>query len=309
MTNIYDQSARFAVKLDAAGFLGWLLPGLPGGFHFSRWLETQNTPYPGEPDRRCDTVAELIDAEGLRPPWALVVELQTRPDSGLPDRLLEYLARLRRELRHGPHGRDRYLMGAAVVYLTGSPAGPALDMTLPGQADVQLIWRGRRVAMEDEDAIAALTAIGENRVSRALLPWVPLMRGGGDAATVAEWKRLAGGETVEERRRILGGLAVIFADLAESGAVWRQALEDWHVELGPVMREYWDSAFTKGRDQGLAEGHRTALLRILQRRFPATPADLLDKVCAETSAEQLSRWLDAALAAATVEELQAAMRG
>ena len=106
--SIYDQAARYAAKLDPDAFLHWLLSGVAPGWKFASWLDTQTIPFPGESDRRCDTVARLEHADGLAPPWAVVVELQTRNDPALPDRLLEYLVRLRAELRHGPHGRDRY---------------------------------------------------------------------------------------------------------------------------------------------------------------------------------------------------------
>lgn len=115
----YDQAARYAVKLEPKDLFAWLLPG--ADLAFARWLDTQTIPWPGEPDRRCDTVAELVPAGGLGPPWVVVLELQTRPGPDLPERLLEYLARLRREHRHGPHGQDKYPMGAAVMNLTGCP--------------------------------------------------------------------------------------------------------------------------------------------------------------------------------------------
>lgn len=60
----FDQAARFAVKIDPAGFLHWLLPGLDPDLLFTRWLETQTIPFPGQPDRRCDTVAELTHQSG-----------------------------------------------------------------------------------------------------------------------------------------------------------------------------------------------------------------------------------------------------
>ncbi len=59
--NAFDQSARFAVKADPAGFFGWLVPGLPGGLGFRGWLDTRTLPFPGEPDRISDTVAELFE--------------------------------------------------------------------------------------------------------------------------------------------------------------------------------------------------------------------------------------------------------
>src|SRR5689334_5670818 len=109
---MFDQAARFLIKLDPGGFLHWLIASLQGVLLFSRWRDTQTIPFPGEPDRRCDTVAELSSAEGTGPPWLLVLELQTRPDPDIAERLLEYLASLRRQVRHGPHGHDKYPVAA-----------------------------------------------------------------------------------------------------------------------------------------------------------------------------------------------------
>jgi hypothetical protein len=48
-----------------------------------------------------------------------VIELFTRADADALDRTGEYLWRFRRELRHGPHGRDKYHFVAAMIFLTG----------------------------------------------------------------------------------------------------------------------------------------------------------------------------------------------
>ena len=80
---VYDQAARYASNLDPPGFLPWLLGGLDPDLVFRRWLDTQTIPFPGDPDRRCDTVAELVSASGTQPPWAVVNELQTQPDPDL----------------------------------------------------------------------------------------------------------------------------------------------------------------------------------------------------------------------------------
>jgi hypothetical protein len=277
-----------------------LLPRAPAGLGFRRWLDTQSIPFPGDPDRRCDTVAELIDADGLRPPWAIIVELSTRPDPDLTDRLLEYLARLRRELRHGPHGRDRYLLGAVVVYLTGSPPDPSLDMALPGQDDVALSWRVRPVPMAREDAVAMLAGIEDNRVSRALLPWVPLMRGGGEPDAILTWKRLAEAEPSAEHSRILGALAATFAEAAERGPAWRQALEGWNVEEGPWLREMRIAAELKGR--------RESLLRVLQVRFTRdVPGPMLERIRTQSDTDELQRWFDLALTSPSLADFRAAV--
>ena len=132
-TNIYDQAGRFAVKLAPAGLLRWRLPRLDADLIFARWLETQNIPFPGEPDRRCDTVAEMVSVSGQQPPWAFVIELQTEPEPSMQERELEYVLGVRRQLRHGPHGRDKYLVGGLLFNLTGPAQSGRLDMVPPGE--------------------------------------------------------------------------------------------------------------------------------------------------------------------------------
>ena len=154
-------------------------------------------------------MARLDHADGLAPPWAVLVELQTRNDPALPDRLLEYLVRLRGELRHGPHGRDRFQLGAALIQLTGTAPAVSLDMVLPGNAGVELRWRARVRAMEEEDATAFLAEIDGGRIGRGLLPWAPLMRGGGEATMLAEWKRLGELETDRRTRGNYKALALV----------------------------------------------------------------------------------------------------
>jgi len=46
----------------------------------------------------------------------------------------------------------------------------------------------------------------------------------------------------------------------------------------PWYREIWQEAHERGLEQGLAQGERLALLRILQRRFDLTLADLDDRL-------------------------------
>jgi hypothetical protein len=109
----YDRAARITMKLDPERFLRWMEPKLPAELVFTRWLDTRKIQFPAEQERICDTVAELCHREGMAVPWVLVAEAQTRPDPQFSERLLEYLARAARILRHGPHNRDRYLVGGA----------------------------------------------------------------------------------------------------------------------------------------------------------------------------------------------------
>ncbi len=67
---VYDQSARYTAKLDPAGFLCWLVPGVVRVWAYRDWLDTRTLPFPGEPDRTCDTVAGFVTLNGEGPPAA-----------------------------------------------------------------------------------------------------------------------------------------------------------------------------------------------------------------------------------------------
>ena len=228
--NDYDQAARFAVKGDPAGFLRWLVPGLPPGLEFRGWLDARTLPFPGEPDRVSDTVAELLDPSEPSIRWALVTEFQTEPDPEMLDRLLEYLARLRRELRHGPGRRDKFRVAAGLVHLTGPRAVDTLEMTLPGGSAVGLRLTIASRALRDEDAASTLAAIDDGRLSRWLLPWIPLMKGGGKPTMITEWTRLADAEPNPRWRANYAGLALVFAGLTRHRDRWKQALEGWNMK-------------------------------------------------------------------------------
>ena len=62
---VYDQAARYCARLDPIGFLRWLLPRLDPALLFHCWLDTRTVPFPGAPDRTCDTVADLTTGEIL----------------------------------------------------------------------------------------------------------------------------------------------------------------------------------------------------------------------------------------------------
>src|SRR5262249_18557088 len=56
----FDRASRYGAKLDPVGFLRWLLG--EATLLFRRWLDTRSLPFPGEPDRTCDTVACVVEA-------------------------------------------------------------------------------------------------------------------------------------------------------------------------------------------------------------------------------------------------------
>src|SRR5262249_54382939 len=134
--NDFDQASRFQLKSYPQAHFEWLFPQASQVMRWSRWLDSQSAPRPGEPDRRCDTIAELVHWEGLTHPRALVIELFTQADAEALDRTGEYLWRFRRDLRHGPHGQDKYPFVAALLFLTGHCAEREVQADLPNEADV-----------------------------------------------------------------------------------------------------------------------------------------------------------------------------
>jgi len=113
--NDFDKAGRACFKLDPPGMLRWLLPGLIPACVFQRWADARTIAFPGEPERTCDTVAELLQAGNPPVWWLLVIELQSELDEEMFGRLLEYLGRLWRYARTPEQSQPRYNVAAALV--------------------------------------------------------------------------------------------------------------------------------------------------------------------------------------------------
>jgi hypothetical protein len=239
--NVYDKASRFAAKLDPAGLLRWLLPGLPAAVEFHSWLDTRTLPFPGEPDRTGDTVACLRDA-AAGAWWATPLEFQVRPDEAMFGRLLEYLGRVWRERRPPGDDTGRFHVGAVVVNLTGRGRS-SRDMRL-GPAAPRTCLEVAERNLASEDAAATLTEIAGGRTAACVLVWIPLMHGGGEAGIIEQWKELASAEPDSRRRAEYGALALVFAELSGRRAEWKKGTGG--VEHGRVAA----SAGVDGRGGG-----------------------------------------------------------
>lgn len=82
--NPYDQASRYTAKLNAVGLLCWLLNEDAATLGFHGWLDTRTLPFPGDPERTCDTVAWLGDADSAQN-WALSGWSSVLTGSGRPD--------------------------------------------------------------------------------------------------------------------------------------------------------------------------------------------------------------------------------
>jgi hypothetical protein len=314
--NIYDRYSRFAVKLDPDGFLRWLLRRPDPDLRFRRWLESQPAARPGEPERRCDTVAELQHASGRAPPWALLIELQIGPDPDMLERLLEYLGRTRRDARYDPQTRDKYLVAAAVVNLSGVQAVPRLDMVLPGETGNEFHWSPTVRNLEEESAAELLTEMEAGRVALCLLPWVSLMAGGDRPDIIEQWKTLASRETDPHKRADYGALVLIFSRITKREDVWRTGLKEWNMSESTIIDEWVakgeSQGEVKGKAAGLVEGRAQAfqvsLIEFLSRFFPqGLPPDLLATINTQQEPAELERWLKLVYRANSADEVRAAI--
>jgi hypothetical protein len=297
--NPFDQGARYTAKLDPPGFLAWLLPGTEATLTFQGWLDTRSIPFPGDPDRICDTVAALSESTNHGAWWAMPIEFQTRRDAQMFDRMLEYLGRLWRELR--PQGRrtDGFQVAAAVVNLTGignSSRDIALKGT-PARTCLAVVERN----LQEEDAGETPALMVDGQVARCILPFIPLMRGGAKPGIVAQWKELAQAEPDPRRRADYAGLVLVFADLTNCRRIWRRHLEGWNVEVSMQVLEWQEAAAKRATLKTKIDD----VLRVLRKRLDSPiPAELAETIRGAVDPKQLDRWLDAAAGSSTLAEFR-----
>jgi hypothetical protein len=295
VVNRFDQASRYLVKLDPPGILSWLLRVPLEELGFRGWLDTRTLPFPGDPERTCDTVAWLRDPDPALE-WALPVEFSLTPDPDLFGRLLVYLGQLWEEKRPTDVGGERFQVGAAVVNLTGR-----------GRTSRSMRFRRTRVKthlgveeqnLEGENATSILRRIGSGELSRCLLPWVPLMTGGEKRRIIRRWLELAGSEQDSRRRSDFAGLAIVFAEAADRDEVWKEALRGWNMKESKQVLEW----MAQGKAEGEAARAASDILRLLARRLPpGVPPDVAARIQATTDLQRLGDWFDLAIVAASVE--------
>jgi hypothetical protein len=299
---VYDQACRYCAKMDPRGFFQWLLPQ-NDRLVFSQWLDTRTIPFPGEPDRICDTVGGFASQDSELLLAGLVVEFQTEPEGDVLERLLEYAVRVRRELRHVADGRSYKLqVSAALVNLTGGAQPDTWTMQPAGFAGAGHTFRVVLRIMSTEDAATTLEEIRNGSIGRCILPWIPLMKGGDTVEIVRQWKELADGEPDVRRRADYGGLALVFAELAGCHALWKEALEDWNMRESQQVMEWQREARQEGRLE--------MLLQLLQVQFGSTlPESLVAEIRSMEDEQTVSRWLEAALRSPTLDDFRTRVNG
>lgn len=297
---VFDQASHYTLKSNPAAFFTWLARRFVDNFVFLGWLDTTTIAFPGEPDRICDTVAEFAPRSGEGPRCLLDVEFQSEPHPDMLERVGEYTYRLRREARYGAGQAGKYRVIAVVLNLTGPPQARELDMRSADLNGAGAWLRVVQVTFAEEEAATILPRIASEELSRGMLPWIPLMRGGGDAGIIDEWRRLALTEPSSQRRSDYGGLARVFAGLGGCQQVWDQALKGWNMRESEAVLEWQREAET--------ERLRRDILRLLElRHHQGVPADLAAIVTVSSDLEELSHWFDFAVTTENLDAFRAAI--
>ncbi len=302
--NHFDKANRYAAKLDPEAFLDWLMPGWWEFLIFVDWLDSRTIPFPGEPDRICDTVVKLIDPMKQDQVWAIAIEFQTKPDPNMFGRLLEYLGRFWIELRPSEAPQARYFVAGGVVNLTG--VGTTSKTMYVQHTKVSTALEVAEKNLAEESAFETIANIASGKWRRCLLPWIPLMQDGGKLSIIEQWKRLAEHESNPRRRADYAGLALVFSELTGCHDIWHKALEGWNMEQSLQVLEWQAAAERRGKLEGKLEGKIEAVLHLLGRRFIdiPVPKDILERIHAIRNSDLLDRLLDEALTVPSMDEFR-----
>jgi len=303
---MFDQNARAAAKLDSATFCAWLLHRYqpPPPLTFERWDDSRRLPLPGGPDRTDDLVAVLRRTDVLNQVVYLIVEVESEFERHLLQRLGIYGLLLSREVSPPPGPEDEPPVGCALVNLTGERPESGLALTIAG-APLGLGVKPLVMNLCREDGGRTLTDIAEGRVGVSILPWLPLMAGGGEPALIEEWKQVALREPDAGRRATYRDMALVFAELTRELINWQRGLEGWEMKESQYIKGW----LNQGKVQGVVERGRSDLLKLLRAKLhDPVPEEVRLAIEGTNDPGTLDRWYDAALQAGTWPDFRAAMR-
>lgn len=302
-----DEVSRYGLKLEPEESIRWAVFDLDPDLVFSRWQDTSWIGFPGDPERRGDTVSELISRSGTQQPWALFLEVEADLKRMTVARMLEYDGRLSRELRHGPHGRDIYPVAGCVIFLSGVRDDLVTSGELPG-TNLGGVKRYRAWCLEAKDARETLARIERGELGRTILIWVVLMKGGDDPSLIPIWVKLLQMEPSSPRRAEIAGLALVFASWRGLQKIWGPTLEGFDVDQIPIVREWKDAARREGLDKGVQQAHRHDIRTVVQVRFEEDlPPDLDNALQQMEDAATLEQWFRLSLKTPTLADFRAAI--
>ena len=196
MKTSYNEAARYAAKqVSPEAFLRHLLPKVFAHWRWIGWDDSQTVAFPGDPERRCDTVARFERIDGSRLPVLLVLEFETEPTSDMAPREGEYRLRLRRESPFQSKPRVPYDVVGVIVYLTGTRQPATWEMRPDDFAGLGMTITARVPCFREESASLLTMRLRRERARGVC--W----RGCRSWAAAARRRRSPGGSNWRSRSR------------------------------------------------------------------------------------------------------------
>jgi predicted transposase YdaD len=263
MATLYDDTFKIFISENAQDFASWLVKG-------AQVQEKLLTEFEGR-KLQADALLSVIRPE-TGEELLLQIECQSKKDADMPERLLEYHLRARRE-----HKRAVY---SCVIYLRDDGEVPHSPLTWTILGD-QEILRFHYLVIE----VAKMTADEFRQLGLpGLLPFMILTRGGATREMAEEI--FTSLEQTEKRDSLAAAYTLVslaFGKEKSSDQNWLlrrvsdmddvlrdtpvyQEMTRWAREEG--LREGLQEGLQEGRQAGRQEGLQQALLAILTERFP-----------------------------------------
>lgn len=281
----FDEAGRQAYKVDGAGMTPWLDRFADESMtaDFAAWDDARRTAWPGGPERTDDVVCVLRRRTDGKPA-RLIVEVATepRPDDRARLGIYELLLAIevRGVLEDGPP------VYGAILHLTGTRRGGPLMLT-HSASNPGVLVKPIEVWLADLVAAETLALIEAGEVALCVLPFIVLMRGGGESELIERWKQVAGSERDAEKRTAYRSFALEFAELTPGLVTWQRQLEGWEVRES----QYSKTIEARGEHKGEVKRARAYLLEGLEIRLGSpTPEPIRLAIEGTNDVETLNRW-------------------
>ena len=255
MATLYDDTFKIFISENAQDFVSWLVKG-------AQVQEKLLTEFEGR-KLEADALLAVIRPE-TGEELLLQIECQSKKDTDMPERLLEYHLRARRE-----HQRPVY---SCVIYLRDDgevPHSPLIWTVLGDQEVLRFQYLVIEVAKMSADEFRQLGLPG-------LLPFMILTRGGATREVAEEI--FAGLEQAGKRDTLAAAYTLVSLAFGKENRTEQNWLLRRVSDMDDVLRETpvyqemtrWarEEGLREGLREGLQEGLQQALLAILTERFP-----------------------------------------
>jgi hypothetical protein len=290
----HDQLFKWLMEKFFRDFLELFFPSVAARLDFGTLTFLDKELFvdlPEAPTREVDVVARLDTLEG-EPEFVLVhVEVQSRPERDFARRMFEYAVLL--WLRH------RAPIFPVVLYLQG---GEGLT-----DEEYQLTLFGRELFRFRYASVGLARLRAEEYVEKGPL--------GAALATLMRWRsrgqpvlleaglmrRVGESELDDLRKFLLLNIIETYSMLsAEERAQLERLISRKEYRSVLEVKETWSERM---RNEGIVQGKRETLLRLLTAKFGPLSPDVTKKVQAVSSAAELEAYLDRILKAKSLEDI------